>query len=117
MEETPTQVRAMSQKIWPCPEFGAEGDWNPSPATMVELESVGYDVQPAAGPPPSTKKLMRISAKPGHITQYDIMLSLGNAMSGAPIISGIVKLPNAPVRNGMITKKIITVACMLKNML
>ena len=34
------------------------------------------------------------------MNQYDIMLSFGNAMSRAPIISGIVKLPKAPVRSG-----------------
>ena len=38
-------------------------------------------------------------------------------MSLAPIISGIVKLPNAPVRIGMMTKKIMIEACMLKSML
>ena len=54
--------------------------------------------------------------KAGHMNQYDIMFSLGNAMSRAPIISGIRKLPNAPVSSGMITKKIMIVACMLKTM-
>ena len=32
----------------------------------------------------------------GHMNQYDSMFSFGNAMSWAPIISGIRKLPNAP---------------------
>ena len=54
--------------------------------------------------------------KAGHMNQYDIMFSFGKAMSLAPIISGIVKLPNAPASIGMITKKIMTVACMLKSM-
>ena len=53
----------------------------------------------------------------GHMNQYDIMFSSGNAMSLAPIMSGIVKLPKAPVRNGMMTKKIMTEACMVKSML
>jgi hypothetical protein len=44
------------------------------------------------------------------------MLSVGKAMSSAPIISGIRKLPNAPARIGMITKKIITLACIVKSM-
>ena len=43
------------------------------------------------------------------------MLSVGNAMSSAPIISGIKKFPNAPARIGMMTRKIITVACMVKS--
>ena len=40
------------------------------------------------------------------------MFSFGNAMSRAPIISGIMKLPNAPASSGMITKKIMIEACM-----
>ena len=36
-------------------------------------------------------------------------------MSSAPIISGIRKLPNAPARIGMITRKIITVACIVNS--
>ena len=43
------------------------------------------------------------------------MFSVGKAMSSAPIISGIKKLPNAPARIGMITRKIITVACIVKS--
>ena len=43
------------------------------------------------------------------------MFSVGKAMSSAPIISGIRKLPNAPAKIGMITKKIITVACMVNS--
>ena len=45
------------------------------------------------------------------------MFRVGKAMSSAPIMSGIKKLPNAPARIGMITKKIMIVACMLKSML
>src|SRR5947209_4085243 len=112
MEETPTQIRASSQKIWPWPELGAAGDSKPWPAGMVELARVGYEVHPAAGAPPSTKKLLRMDTNAGHMNQYDIMLSAGKAMSLAPIISGMVKLPNAPVRKGMMTKKIMTDACM-----
>ena len=51
------------------------------------------------------------------MNQYDSMFSLGKAMSLAPIISGMVKLPNAPVNNGMMTKKIITDACIVNSML
>ena len=57
-----------------------------------------------------------MTTKAGHMNQYDIIFSLGNAMSLAPIISGIRKLPNAPVSSGMMTKKIITEACILKSM-
>ena len=41
------------------------------------------------------------------------MFSVGKAMSSAPIISGIKKLPNAPARIGMITRKIMIVACIV----
>src|SRR5205823_12533087 len=98
-------------------EFGAAGEWKPSPAGIVMLARVAYDVQAAAGEPPSTKKLVKMKSIADHMNQYDIMLSIGNAMSLAPIMSGMVKLPNAPVRNGMITKKIMIVACIVKNML
>lgn len=43
------------------------------------------------------------------------MLSVGKAMSSPPIMSGIKKLPKAPARIGMMTRKIITVACMVNN--
>ena len=38
--------------------------------------------------------------------QNDSMFSLGNAISRAPIISGMVKLPKPPTSIGIITKKI-----------
>ena len=82
----------------------------------MTLASVGYEVQPEPAPPPSTKKLATMTTKPGHMNQYDSMFSLGKAMSLAPIMSGIRKLPNAPASSGMMTKKIITEACMLKSM-
>ena len=85
-------------------------------AAIVALERSGYEVQPDAAAPPSTKKLLRITAKAGHMNQYDIMFSFGNAMSLAPIMSGMVKLANPPTSSGMITKKIMIVACMLKSM-
>ena len=44
-------------------------------------------------------------------------LKNGNAMSGAPIISGIRKLPNTPMSSGMMTKNTMTVACMVTSML
>jgi len=43
------------------------------------------------------------------------MFSLGKAMSSAPIISGIRKLPKAPARIGITTRKIITVACIVNS--
>src|SRR5262249_20351508 len=118
MEETPTKIRPPSHMTWPQPEPAWAGDSKPWPAAMVTLAIVGYDVHPEApAPPGGRKKLSRMGRKARQMNQYDIMFSLGNAMSGAPIISGIVKLPNAPVKSGMMTRNIITVACMLKAML
>src|SRR5271165_1411543 len=113
----PTNSSAVSQQIWPRPECGEAGEPAPWPAGIVALARVGYEVHPEAPAPPSTKKLMDMTAKAGHMNQYDIMFSLGNAMSLAPIISGIRKLPKAPVSSGMMTKKIMTEACMLNSML
>src|SRR5262249_31091366 len=108
MEEMPTKIRERSQKICPWPELGAAGDCRPSPAGMPELARVGYEVQPAAGAPPSTKKLIKISVKAGHMNQYDSMFSFGKAMSRAPTISGMVKLAKAPTSLEMTTKRIRT---------
>src|SRR5436190_1256840 len=110
-------MSAVNQSTCPMPEFGAAGDSKPWPVGMVMLANVGYDVQPAPAAPPGatpSAKLIKIEMNAGHMNQYDSMLSLGNAMSGAPIMSGIVKLPKAPASKGMITKKIMIDACMLK---
>ena len=120
MEEMPTNKRADSQSTCPRPDPGCAGDDTPSPAGMVVLASVGYEVQPVAAAPPCSaprNRLHRIRMNPGHMNQYDIMFSLGNAMSLAPTMSGIVKFPNEPPNIGMITKKIMMVACMLNSML
>ncbi len=53
----------------------------------------------------------------GGMNQYENMFSFGNAMSRAPIMSGIRKLPKAPVKSGMITKKIMIVACIVNSLL
>lgn len=47
----------------------------------------------------------------GGKSQKLILFIRGNAMSGAPIISGINQLPNPPIIIGMTIKKIITKAC------
>ena len=52
-----------------------------------------------------------ISMKAGGSSQKLMLFSRGNAMSGAPIISGMNQLPNPPIRAGMTVKKIITRPC------
>jgi hypothetical protein len=49
-------------------------------------------------------------AKLGGRSQKDILFSLGNAISGPPIIIGIKKLPNPPINPGITMKNIITIA-------
>jgi hypothetical protein len=48
------------------------------------------------------------------MTQKEAMLSHGKIMSRAPIISGMQKLPKAPISTGVIAKKIMIVPCMVK---
>ena len=50
-------------------------------------------------------------------SQNERLLSLGNAMSGAPIISGTIQLPNPPIIAGITMKKIMMMAWLLKNTL
>ena len=47
-----------------------------------------------------------ISAKAGTSSQKLMLFRRGNAMSGAPIISGMNQLPKPPISAGMTVKKI-----------
>ena len=46
------------------------------------------------------------SAKDGTKSQKLMLFMRGKAMSGAPIISGTIQLPNPPIIAGMTVKKI-----------
>ena len=92
--------RLMHQMFWP--QF--------TPVYDGTEESGAYEVQPAAAWPPSTKKPQSMMMPALNVTQNESMLRNGNAMSRAPIISGMQKFPKAPARIGMITKKIMIVA-------
>ena len=48
--------------------------------------------------------------KAGGNSQKEILLSLGKAISGAPIINGTNQFPNPPIITGITRKKIITKA-------
>ena len=50
------------------------------------------------------------------VTSKLSMFSTGKAISSAPICSGIRKFPKAPASTGMMTRKIITEACMVNSM-
>ena len=51
---------------------------------------------------------MQISTKAGGSSQKLMLFRRGNAMSGAPIISGMNQLPKPPISAGMTEKKIIS---------
>src|SRR2546430_305924 len=52
-------------------------------------ESGAYEVQPVANEPPGARKLAIIMMPAVGSSQYERAFRRGNAMSGAPIISGI----------------------------
>jgi hypothetical protein len=60
--------------------------------------------------PDSTKELLINSRSAGNKNQKLILFSRGNAMSGAPNISGISQFPNPPIKIGITIKKIMTKA-------
>ena len=67
-------------------------------------------VQPAAGPPPGRNK-DPISNVPANGSNQKLQLFIrGNAISGAPIMSGTNQLAK-PTKPGMMAPKIITNAC------
>src|SRR6266850_1388754 len=107
MEPTPIVNRLMHQRFWP--QF--------TPVYEATADSGAYDVQPAAAWPPSTKNPESMMRPALPVTQNESMLRNGKAMSRAPIISGMQKFPKDPARIGMITKKIMIVACMVNAML
>ena len=49
--------------------------------------------------------------KEGGNNQKLILFNLGNAISGAPIITGTNQLPKPPIKIGITMKKIINKAC------
>src|SRR5215831_12790819 len=105
MELAPTKKTPVDHSVWPMP--------GPLPPNQ---ESGGYAVQPADAAPPSTKNDAPKNTNAGHMNQYDNAFRNGNAMSRAPIISGMQKFPNAPTSSGMMTRKIITDACIVNAM-
>jgi hypothetical protein len=78
------------------------------------LESGGYVVHPAEAAPSCDVNERMTSTLEMKKSQYEYMFSFGNAMSRAPIISGMQKLPNAPIRMGVIAQKIMIKPCIVK---
>lgn len=69
----------------------------------------GYTVHPVPAPA-STIEDASNRRKDGGSNQKLMLFIRGNAMSGAPIISGTSQFPNPPIIMGMTMKKIITKA-------
>jgi hypothetical protein len=71
-------------------------------------------VHPAPALPSSTRNEAITSSCEATKVQNDSMFRTGNAMSRAPIISGMQKFPNAPMRIGVMAKKIMIRPCVVK---
>ena len=81
-------------------------------ASPVCKLSGGYNVHPPAGAPPSIHKVERSIENANGIIQKLQLFILGKAISGPPIIIGIIQLAK-PVNAGITTPKIITRACIV----
>ncbi len=72
------------------------------------VESGAYKVQPPATPlvpgGPGMNKEVTSSVKAAATSQKEMLFRRGKAMSGAPIISGTIQLPNPPMVAGMTVK-------------
>merc|ERR1719195_64491 len=83
-DETPAKRREKIAKSTQGPEWA------------IFILSGGYTVQPVPAPD-STKDLLINSNSAGSKNQNLILLSRGNAISGAPNIKGISQFPNPPI--------------------
>lgn len=80
------------------------------------LASGGYTVHPVPAPfSTAAEETNRI--RDGGMSQNLRLFSRGNAMSGAPSISGISQFPNPPINTGITRKKIIKNACAVTSVL
>lgn len=78
-----------------------------APAWAKLPASGGYTVQPVPAPASTIDEASR-SRNEGGKSQKLILFIRGNAMSGAPIISGTSQFPKPPIIMGITIKKIIT---------
>jgi hypothetical protein len=60
---------------------------------------------------PGMNKDVSNSVNEAGSSQNEILFMRGNAMSGAPIISGTIQLPNPPISAGITMKKIMMRPC------
>ncbi len=77
IDATETSAKPTIQKSWP------------SPVEMLISESGAYAVQPVEAAPSLVAAPAKTVRPPKRNSQYDVAFSRGNAISGAPICSGI----------------------------
>src|SRR6202051_3379879 len=86
-----------------------------------EVDSGAYSVQPAPTPlapgSPSMNDEISSSAKEAGSSQNEMLFMRGNAMSGAPIISGTNQLPKPTIIAAITLKKIMSRPCEVTNTL
>lgn len=80
-----------------------------APPWAILEDKGGYTVQPVPAPL-STILLIKSRVREGGNNQNLMLFIRGNAISGAPNISGTSQFPNPPIRIGITIKKIITKA-------
>src|SRR5918996_5506432 len=90
IDEAPANCTPTVKKIWPIGDVSDKG---------------AYAVQPVANDPPGARNDSSIIVPATGSIQYDSAFSRGNAMSGAPIISGRTKFAR-PANTGMMNRKI-----------
>lgn len=76
------------------------------PACAIFLDKGGYTVHPVPAPFSTAADDNRRNREGGS-SQNLILLRRGNAISGAPSMSGRSQLPNPPINTGITRKKII----------
>lgn len=81
-----------------------------APAWAIPADRGGYTVHPVPTPL-STSPLDSSNVSDGGSSQNLMLFIRGNAISGAPSISGTSQFPNPPIMIGITMKKIITKAC------
>jgi len=86
------------------------------PACAIFLDRGGYTVQPVPAPF-STSADDNKRVNDGGSNQNLMLFSRGNAISGAPNISGSSQFPNPPINTGITRKKIIKNACAVTTVL
>src|SRR3954447_7695246 len=99
IEDAPANWTPTVKNIWPT------GTW---------VDGGAWAVQPVANDPPGARNDAVIIVPAIGSSQYDSAFRRGNAMSGAPIISGSTKFAS-PAKTGMMNRKIISDAWTLNS--